>query len=119
MSLRLLIDEDSQAKRLVELLRDAGHDVITVREADLMTKPDSLVLNYARQDGRLVLTKNSNDFNMLHRADPNHPGILVVYEYFDRSKNMNYETIVKCIANIQESGLSLTNQFISLNSWKY
>ncbi|MBO1347932.1 MAG: DUF5615 family PIN-like protein [Hormoscilla sp. GUM202] len=39
----------SQAKRLVELLRDAGQDVITVREADLMTKPDSLVLDYARQ----------------------------------------------------------------------
>lgn len=119
MSLRLLIDEDSQAKRLVELLRNAGHDVITAREADLMAKPDSLVLDYARQSGRLVLTKNSNDFNILHRADPNHPGILVVYQYLDRSKNMSYGTIVKCIANIEASGYNLTNQFVSLNSWNY
>ncbi|WP_334907623.1 DUF5615 family PIN-like protein [Nostoc sp.] len=48
MSLKLLIDEDSQAKRLVNLLQNAGHDVITVNEAGLMSKPDSVVLDYAR-----------------------------------------------------------------------
>ena len=41
MSLRLLLDEDSQAKYLVNLLQIAGHDVLTVNEADLMTQSDS------------------------------------------------------------------------------
>ena len=58
MSLRLFLDEDSQAKRLVDLLRDADHDVLTVNEVGLVRKPDSFVLDYARQEGRLLLTRN-------------------------------------------------------------
>jgi hypothetical protein len=55
LSLRLLVDEDSQAKRFVNLLKQAGHDVITVNEAGLMSKPDSVVLDYARQEGLTLL----------------------------------------------------------------
>ncbi|MEB3293619.1 MAG: hypothetical protein VKJ24_10700 [Synechococcales bacterium] len=36
MSLQLLLDEDSQAKYLVNLLQAAGHDVMTVNAANLM-----------------------------------------------------------------------------------
>ncbi len=32
MSLRLLLDEDSQAKRLVSVLEKAGHEVFTINE---------------------------------------------------------------------------------------
>lgn len=119
MSLRLLIDEDSQALRLVNLLRNAGHDVITVNEAGLMSKPDTVVLNYARLEGRLLLSRNCDDFLALHTANPNHPGILAVYQDPDPSKNMSYLTIVKSIANLETSGYSLASQFIALNQWNY
>lgn len=90
MSLRLLIDEDSQAKHLVNLLQSAGHDVITVNQAGLMSKPDSVVLDYAKQEERVLLTRNCDDFQALHRANANHPGILAVYQHPDPSKSMSY-----------------------------
>ena len=119
LSLRLLVDEDSQAKRFVNLLKQAGHDVITVNEAGLMSKPDSVVLDYARQEGRTLLTRNCDDFQNLHSLNPVHSGILAVYEYADTSKNMNHQKIVKAIANLETAGFSLDNQFISLNQWNY
>ena len=119
MSLKLLLDEDSQAKGLLNLLREAGHNVVTVNEVGLTSKPDSVVLDYARQQGRILLSRNCDDFNNLHNADPNHPGILVIYQNSDRSKNMNYKTIVRCITNLETSGCSLVSQFIALNSWNY
>ncbi|MCC5610091.1 DUF5615 family PIN-like protein [Nostoc sp. CHAB 5834] len=119
MSLKLLIDEDSQAKRLVNLLQNAGHDVITVNEAGLMSKPDSFVLDYARQQERVLLTRNCYDFQTLHKVNPNHPGILGVYQHPDLSKSMSYLSIVKSIANIEASDYSLANQFIPLNQWNY
>jgi predicted nuclease of predicted toxin-antitoxin system len=60
-----LLDEDSQGKRLIELLRNAGHDIITVSEAGLERKPDSFVLDYARQERRVLLTRNCDDFHTL------------------------------------------------------
>lgn len=119
MSLRLLLDEDSQAKRLVNLLKEAGHDVITVNEAGLMSKPDSVVLDYARQEGRVLLTRNCDDFQNIHQLNSVHSGILAVYEYPDSSKNMSYQKIVKAIANLETAGFSLENQFIALNQWNY
>lgn len=119
MSLKLFLDEDSQAKRLVDLLRGEGHDVLTVNEVGLVRKPDSFVLEYARQEGRLLLTRNCDDFYNLHNINSNHSGIFAIYQYADSSKNMSYSAIVKCIANLESSGLIFTNQFIPLNPWNY
>ena len=80
MSLKLLIDEDSQAKVLVSMLRRAGHNVVTVNELGLMSQPDEVVLDYARQDNRIVLTHNCRDFEALHKTNSNHSGIFVIYE---------------------------------------
>ncbi|NJM90503.1 MAG: DUF5615 family PIN-like protein [Hydrococcus sp. RU_2_2] len=119
MSLRLLIDEDSQAKRLVIFLKNAGHDVITVNEAELSGKFDDEVMDYARQNGRIVLTRNYDDFQELHNANPVHPGILVVYQDGSPSKDMSHQTIVKAIANLESSEIPLANQFFALNHWNY
>lgn len=62
MSLRLLLDEDSQAKYLVNLLRAAGHDVVTVKEAGLGSRLDTVILDYASQELRVLLTRNCEDF---------------------------------------------------------
>lgn len=119
MSLRLLIDEDSQDKRLVQLLRETGHDVITANEAGLMSQPDQIVFRYAINDNRVLLTLNCRDFEALHEEDSTHPGILAVYRDADLSKNMSFKAIVKAIANLEAVGIPLANQFISLNHWSY
>jgi len=113
------MDEDSQAKRLVNLLRDTGHDVVTANEANLMGQSDANVLDYARQEKRVVLTYNCNDFQVLHKLNSEHPGILAVYHNAKSLKDMVYQEIVKAIANIEKANFSLENQFVPLNQWNY
>jgi predicted nuclease of predicted toxin-antitoxin system len=78
--LKLLLDEDSQAKYLFNLLQAAGHDVVTVNELDLMSRPDEVVLEYARHCDRVVLTRNCADFQELHQTNSEHSGILAIYQ---------------------------------------
>ncbi len=65
----------------------AGHDVITVNEVGLSGQPDSVVLNYARQNNRMLLTRNCRDFEAIHQENPCHSGILAIYENRDYSKD--------------------------------
>ncbi|MEM8639776.1 MAG: DUF5615 family PIN-like protein [Cyanobacteria bacterium P01_G01_bin.54] len=119
MSLFLLIDEDSQAKYLVNLLRAAGHDVVTANEAGIMGLPDEEVLDYARQQNRVVLTRNCGDFLALHQLQPVHPGILAVYQEGNPERNMSYQAVVRAIENLQAAEMALANQFVVLNQWRY
>lgn len=63
-------------RRVVELLRDLGHDVLTVQEADNRGLPDNEVLAFATSQDRAVLTLNRKDFVKLHRASEVHAGII-------------------------------------------
>lgn len=119
MSLSLLLDEDSQAKLLVKLLQTAGHDVLTVNEAAIAGFPDDQVLEYARQHDRILITRNCNDFQALHQVNPNHPGILAVYQHADTSKNMSYSAITNALNNLVVAHLELAGQFTILNQWNY
>ncbi|HZG37659.1 MAG TPA: DUF5615 family PIN-like protein [Nodosilinea sp.] len=119
MSLTLLLDEDSQAKYLVSLLKAAGHDVQTINEAGIGGASDDVVLNYAAQQRRVLLTRNCNDFLDLHQATLNHAGILAVYQDTEPAKNMSYRAIATAIGNLETSGVPMANQFIVLNQWNY
>ena len=119
MNLKLLIDEDSQAKPLVKLLKKASYDVLTANEAGLAGVADSIVLDYARGDNRVLLTQNCDDFKFLHQENPYHPGILAIYHNDNFSKDMSRQAIIRAIANLEAANILLTNQFISLNQWNY
>ena len=122
MSLRLLLDEDTQAKRLIRLLREAGHDVWTATEAGLIHKPDSEVMAEAAREARLVVTRNCDDFNALHRAAADPPGILAIYQNGTES-DLSDADIVRALTNLEavcvETGWTLGGRFIALNPWKY
>ncbi len=109
MSLSLLLDEDSQAKVLVKLLKESGNDVLTVNEAAIAGSPDEQVLDYARQTDRVLLTRNCSDFQELHRINSVHPGILAVYQDSDFSKNMNYQQITQAVTNLGNANLALSD----------
>lgn len=68
MSLRLLLDEDSQARYLVNLLQASLHKVLTVNEAALSGQPDPMVLSYAKEHNYVLVTRNCSDFHELHLA---------------------------------------------------
>ena len=55
-------------------LRRAGIDVTTTNEAGLRTKDDKAHLNFARAEGRVIVTRDQ-DFLRLASGAGNHPGI--------------------------------------------
>lgn len=123
MNLKLLVDEDSQGKILVDLLRKAGHDVLTVNKAGLRTASDHTVFNYAIVHKRAVLTQNSIDFaeiaSILLEQGKHHYGLLLVYKDNNALKDMSAAAIVQAIKNLQKSGLRLKDQTIALNQYIY
>ena len=66
-------------RKVVELPRAEGHDVLTTMEAGNAGQaiPDSAVLDFATSAGRAVLTLNRSDFIRLHRQSPDHAGIII------------------------------------------
>ena len=119
MSLRLLIDEDTQDARLVLMLRTEGHDCVTVNEVGLRGQPDSVVLAHAAQDQRAVLTMNCRDFLELHEASETHFGIIGIYQSGEIRKNMTFAETAAALANLTASGWDLAEQFVALNAWNY
>ena len=117
--MRLLVDEDSQAKTLVRLLVEAGHDVVTVEAAGLSSMADSEVLGRAIQEQRALLTRNCGDFLVLHGDRPDHHGILAVYQDADPTKNMSYADIVRALGHLASSDVSFSKEFIVVNAWKW
>ncbi len=75
----LLYANENFPRKVVELLRAAGHDVLTTFEAGNAAQAisDSAVLGYAAQSNRAVLTLNRSDFIRLHRQSSKHAGIII------------------------------------------
>ncbi len=82
---RLLADENVP-RRLVEALRERGHDVLTAQDAGLANRalPDADLLARASQEGRALLTFDRDDFTRLHRASADHAGIVACRDDRDR-----------------------------------
>jgi predicted nuclease of predicted toxin-antitoxin system len=122
LKLSLLVDEDSQGKLLVSLLKKAGHTVETTNEAGLRTAPDSVVLAYAIANELVLLTQNCSDFVDLAigivEAGEHHPGVLLVYKDNDPSKDMDAATIVQAVKNLTKTKLSLADKIIVLNNYR-
>ena len=117
--MRLLLDEDAQARRLIDLLRVRGHDVLTVGEADRAGAPDDAVLRLAASTGRVLLTRSCADYLLLHQRGVAHGGILCVLQDSDPAKAMRYAAIVLALGNVELSGVPLAGTFLALNAWVY
>ena len=74
MPLALLCDEHIPYA-VIEGLRRIGVDVSTVQHMDLRGALDRLILQTARQQGRMVYT-NDTDFLRHHAAGSEHSGII-------------------------------------------
>jgi len=72
--------------RVVEELRQLGHDVLTALEDGRANQSvtDTDLLRRSTEIGRSLLTLNRSDFKRLHRQIPNHAGIIICTEDPDR-----------------------------------
>ena len=94
--------------QVVELLRNVGHDVLTVQEAGNANKriPDDQVLAFAVGQERTILTINRIDFIRLHRRDDQHFGIVVC------TNNRNWEQFAARIDEAVRAEESLRGKLI-------
>lgn len=94
--------------QVTELLRNLGHDVLTVQEAGNANQriPDDLVLAFAVGQERSILTVNRIDFIRLHRRDNQHFGIVVC------TNNRNWEQFAARIDEAVRAEESLRGKLI-------
>ncbi len=106
---RLFADEDFSAP-VLELLRQAGHDVLTVKAIGRANQrwPDEDVFSYAMLETRVLLTKNRRHFYKLHMEHPTHPGIIACTE------NPDFSRVAELIHEALQTHDSLTGKFIRI-----
>jgi predicted nuclease of predicted toxin-antitoxin system len=87
---------------MVNLLRAAGHDVLTSYEAGQANQriSDDRVLQYANATNRILITENRQDFIDLHRSSSSHAGIIIFK--LDRDYVSKVKTIADFIAQDQQ-----------------
>ncbi len=74
-----LYSNENFPQKVVEALREQGHDVLTTHQAGNSNQriSDEEVLTFATSSDRTVLTINRRDFIRLHRQSSTHAGIIV------------------------------------------
>jgi hypothetical protein len=93
---------------VVQRLRDLGHDVLTTHGAGKSNQgiEDDTVLRFATESARYVITINRKDFMRLHRAFPEHAGIIVCTE------NRDYPAFASRIHEVIQQNADLKNQLL-------
>ncbi len=120
--MKLYLDDDSASPLLSKLLRNAGHDVQLPSDVGMSGKPDPVHLTHAIRDGLVCLTKNYDDYWLLHillmQALGHHPGIFVVRQDNDPTRDLSPKGIVAAIRKMEAAGVPIANEYIVLNHWR-
>lgn len=75
--MRFLLDNNLSPK-LAELLRNAGHDVVHVRDIDLQSATDTVVIDTARADDRILISADTDFGTLLARTHATTPSFLLL-----------------------------------------
>jgi hypothetical protein len=119
LSQKIYLDDCAYHKELVRCLEQAGHQVVTPAQAQIIGRADEVHFRYAADHGLVLLTKNPDDFLELHDKDSKHAGILVVYQDNDPDRGMSHSDVGRAIANLENAGVTLPSTVQVLNAWRY
>ena len=116
--MRLLLDEDSGARSLLNALRAGGHDVERVVDVAALGigAGDDAVFHFAVEDDRVLITKNGADFIEIatRPGAPEHPGVVVIHYAADGS-SLPVATVVRAVANIAQTYQTTKSMFLDVN----
>jgi hypothetical protein len=120
--MRLYLDDNIASPLLARLLRNAGHDVQLPVDVGMMGQDDPVHLTHAIVEGRVCLSQDYSDYQMLHNpvmeAKGHHPGILVVWNDNDPKRDLKASGIVRAIGNLVASGQAIADSYHILNQWR-
>lgn len=116
--MKFYLDDCLVAKTLIQLLRKGGFIVVLPEEVGLQGRSDQEHFDYVRREGCVLITSNSSDFLELHQKNPQHSGILAVYQDNNPKKDLSFQEMVRVIQKILKKKIPFQNQFIVLNHWR-
>jgi hypothetical protein len=120
--MKLYLDDNMASGRLAALLSRAGHDVQVPADVAMAGKSDPLHLIHAVQQGHVLLSFDYADFEELYllivAVGGHQPGIFVVRQDNDPSRDLKPPGIVRAIANLIASGTPIPGGYHILNHWR-
>ncbi len=120
--MRLYRDDDSAGKLLVRTLRARGHDILTPTDTALVGAADAVHFRHALREGRVLLSRDYEDFKNLHdlvvESGGHHPGLLIVRRDNDPRRDMKAAGIARALENLMAAGMALPDQYVVLNHWR-
>jgi hypothetical protein len=120
--MKIYLDDDCASHLLMQMLREAEHDVRIPSEARLGGEHDAVHFRHAIRDGRVILTRNYEDFEELHElvldAGGHHPGILIIRKDREARRNLKPRAIVHAIENLLASETTIKDRYVILNHWR-
>ena len=120
--MKFYLDDDSAAMLLARLLQQAGHDIQVPADVGLSGEDDAVHLTHAVKHDRILLTGNHRDFLNLHnlvmQVSGHHPGIFVVRQENDPTRDMTPKGIVAAVRKLEAAGVPIHNEFTVLNQWR-
>lgn len=118
----LYLDDNSAKASLVAQLRRAGHQVNVPADLGLAGASDASHLAACAGHGRVLLTRDHDDFLDLHdlvqATHGRHAGILVVRADNDPSRDMKDRDVVRALAKLEAARVPVENEFYILNHWR-
>ncbi len=76
--MKLKLDENLGSIRVVSMLRLAGQDIATVREQNLSSTPDELLIDICRREDRCLVTLDRGFGNRLRYNPSDYSGIVLL-----------------------------------------
>lgn len=76
--MNIKLDENLGSLRVATWLRQAGHDVATVREQNLTSAPDEQLIDICRREGRCLVTSDRGFGNRMRFNPSDYAGIVVI-----------------------------------------
>ncbi|MCM0592722.1 MAG: DUF5615 family PIN-like protein [Gloeotrichia echinulata IR180] len=116
--IRLYLDEDTIKGALIQALRNADLDVVTVAEAGRLGYPDEEQLIWATEQERVIYSFNIGDFCRLHSdfmaQERSHAGIVLAPQQ-QYSVGQQLRGLLKLAAD--QSAQKMANELVFLNTY--
>jgi predicted nuclease of predicted toxin-antitoxin system len=120
--MNIYLDDNLAEDKLRGLLTKGGHSVVRPADVGRSGLSDANHLEFAIRNNWVLLTRDREDFNDLHKlvltSGGTHPGILVVRFQNDLTKDMKAKHIAAATTKLAKSGISTTDSLIVLNHWR-
>jgi predicted nuclease of predicted toxin-antitoxin system len=99
--MRFLLDQNL-SPRLGALLAQVGHDVIHVRDIDLAQATDEIVIAKAEQEGRVLVSADTDFVMLLARSNRSQPSFMLVRRAVGRRVEDLAQLILNSLVDVEE-----------------